>query len=60
MGFISNNQLKIFDFKDLDNLIKQNEINQNTIWCNTFLSTNKEEVYLPFSKSPFASLYFSK
>ena len=60
MGFISDNQLKIFDFKDLNNLIKQNEINQNTIWCNTFLSTNNEEVYLPFSKSPFASLYFSK
>jgi hypothetical protein len=59
MAYLSEEKIKIFDFKDLKYLIKNNKINLNTFWCNTFLSFNKEDIYLPFSKSPYASLYFS-
>ena len=60
MAYYSNEKIELFDFKDLKNLIENKQITKDTKWCNTFINTNSEDLYLPFIDSPFASLYFSK
>ena len=59
IAFQLNHKLNRFDFKEIEHLIKQNKIRNNTLWCNTFLNKNQEEVFIPFDQSPFASMYFS-
>jgi hypothetical protein len=60
MAYFSNNKIELFDFKDLKSLIANKLISKDTNWCNTFVNTNSDVLYLPFNDSPFASLYFSK
>ena len=59
IAFNVNNKLNRFDFKEIQSLIKEKKISHNTLWCNTFLNNNQEDVFIPFSQSPFASIYFS-
>jgi hypothetical protein len=60
MAYLSKDGLKGFDFRQLEELVNNNSISEDTMWCNTFVKENKDNVYLPFKESPFASLYFSK
>ena len=59
IAFNINEKLTHFEFKEIQSIINENKINQNTLWCNTFLNTNNEDIFIPFIQSPFASMYFS-
>ena len=60
MVYIDYNDVKSFDFRDLKDLIESGEISNDTLCFNTFIRENKDQLYLPFGQSPFASLSFSK
>tara|TARA_B100000927_G_C16467738_1_gene470355 strand:+ start:1757 stop:2233 length:477 start_codon:yes stop_codon:yes gene_type:complete len=59
MAFVEDGVSKCFKFKDLKSLYLNKTICDKTLLCNTFITVNEDEIYLPFGKSPFASLYFS-
>ena len=59
MAFVEEGVIKCFKFKDLKSLYLNKIICDKTLLCNTFITVNEDEIYLPFCKSPFASLYLS-
>tara|TARA_B100001093_G_scaffold453792_1_gene462693 strand:+ start:16154 stop:16627 length:474 start_codon:yes stop_codon:yes gene_type:complete len=59
IAFNVNEKLSWFDFKEIQSLIKEKKISHNTLWCNTFLNNNQDDIFIPFDQSPFASMYFS-
>ena len=59
IAFNVNNKLNHFEFKEIQSLIKEKKISHRTLWCNTFLNNNQEDIFIPFDQSPFASMYFS-
>ncbi len=59
MAFVKDGVIKCFKFKDLNSLFLSKTICDKTLLCNTFITVNEDEIYLPLGKSPFASLYLS-
>ena len=59
MAFVKDGVLKCFKFKDLKSLFLSKTICDKTLLCNTFITVNEDEIYLPLGKSPFASLCLS-
>tara|TARA_B100001287_G_scaffold45737_1_gene34826 strand:- start:11667 stop:12143 length:477 start_codon:yes stop_codon:yes gene_type:complete len=60
MAYLENGVINSFDFRKLKELLEAGKINNNTLCCNTFVRKNSDQIYLPFSQSPFASLSFSR
>ena len=59
LAFSISNTINIFNFSEIEALIKSKKINRNTTFYNNFCSKNSDLVQLPFINSPLGSRYFS-
>ena len=60
MVYLDGKDVKSFDFKELKDLLQSGSISNDTFCFNTFIRENKDQLYLAFGQSPFASLSFSR
>tara|TARA_B100001057_G_scaffold51465_1_gene45727 strand:- start:7 stop:483 length:477 start_codon:yes stop_codon:yes gene_type:complete len=59
MVYLDSGDVKTFDFREFKSLIESGKISNDTLCSNTFVRENKDQIYLPFGKSPFTALNFS-
>lgn len=54
IAFLELDSIKIYNYNNLQSLIKENLINKDSLLVNTFSETNSDETYIPFGSSPLA------
>ena len=59
IAFLKEDSIIVHNYSNLDALVMNGSVNENTIYCNTLSDKNSDEIYLPFGESPFASSFFS-
>ena len=59
IAFLKEDSITVHNYSNLDALVMNGSVNENTIYCNTLSDKNSDEIYLPFGESPFASSFFS-
>tara|TARA_B110001454_G_C12700324_1_gene426282 strand:+ start:1359 stop:1832 length:474 start_codon:yes stop_codon:yes gene_type:complete len=59
IAFLKEDSIMVYNYSNLDALVMNGSVNENTIYCNTLSDKNSDEIYLPFGESPFASSFFS-
>ena len=59
LAFVQQDSIVVHNYNNLDPLIKKGSVNKSTVYCNTFITKNSDEIYLPFGESPFSTTFFS-
>ena len=59
IAFLKEDSIIVHNYSNLDALVMNGSVNENTIYCNTLSDKNSDEIYFPFGESPFASSFFS-
>jgi hypothetical protein len=59
IAFVKENSIVVYNYNNLDDLIKKGSVNKSSVYCNNFSTKNSDEIYLPFGDSPLAAPFFS-
>lgn len=59
IAFVKENSIVVYNYNNLDAVIKEGSVKKSTIYCNNFSTKNSDEIYLPFGDSPLATPFFS-
>ena len=59
LAFSISESISIFNFSEIENLIKSEKISRSTRFYNNLCSKNSDLLQIPFGDSPLASRYFS-
>ena len=54
IAFLESDSIKVHNYNNLQNLIRENLINKDSLLVNTFSEINSDETYIPFGSSPLA------
>ena len=54
IAFLESDSIKVHNYNNLQNLLRENLINKDSLLVNTFSEINSDETYIPFGSSPLA------
>ena len=59
LAFSISEKICVFNFNEIENLIREEKINRKTIFFNNYCSKNSDFLQLSFEDSPLGLRYFS-
>jgi len=54
IAFLESDSIKVYNYNNLQSLMRKNLINKDSLLVNTFSEINSDETYIPFGSSPLA------